>query len=70
MDYLIAGVVLTVLVLIYIRWQKNRDRERWPEMWSREDKERTLVGAAGTAFLLAVMAMAFFLVVTGRICPC
>lgn len=31
--YLVIAAALTVVVLLYIRWQKARDRKRWPGMW-------------------------------------
>ena len=33
MEFGIIGVIGTVLVLVYIRWQKKRDRLRHPGMW-------------------------------------
>jgi hypothetical protein len=35
MGFGIAGVIGTVAVLYYIRWQKRRDRARHPGMWRK-----------------------------------
>lgn len=33
-EYILLGIVGTIIVLAYIRWQIKSDQKRWPGMWS------------------------------------